>query len=81
MLACAGNGLGAHVPPRPEAMSLHSCKLANPQPRIPEESVRQKSSALALGIVIATNASANSAAADAVVIFKCCFISFSLVCI
>ncbi len=69
------------MPPRPEAMSLHCSKLANPQPRVPEESVRQKSSALALGIVIATNASANSAAVDAVVIFKCCFISFSLVCI
>jgi hypothetical protein len=41
-----------------------------------KHAARQQSSALALGIVIATNPSANNAAVDAVVIPKSCFIFF-----
>ena len=62
----------------PETVARHCSMLAKLQPRIPEMLVMQYSPACAAGAAIATKASADSAAADAVIILEIGFIFLSI---
>ena len=62
----------------PETMARHCSMVEKLQPRIPEMLVMQYSPACAAGAAIATKASADSAAADAVIILEIGLIFLSI---